>query len=144
VATANLATSDPLVPLTHAGFFRTLRELGPLRVISRSGASTFEAICEVGEFELAKGFLNAITPAYHWHIQLSRFGHVCSHDATHARSGRRVLFFELREKPDVDPFLSIYLYRGPGEEFGAEREARFARAHERLAAGCDLVREAQA
>jgi hypothetical protein len=125
--------------LDARGFFQALRELGPLRVISRSGASTFEAICELGPFGVAGGYLNAITPAYHWHVELARFRHLRACDQVHERSGRRVLFFELRERPDFAPFLWIYLHRERGEEFAAEREARFAALHRELSSGVELA-----
>jgi hypothetical protein len=115
--------------------FALLRELGPLRVISRCGPSTFEAICTVGDFDVSGGFVNAITPAYHWHFEVRGLGHLRSRDEVHARSGRRVLFFELREDPGDAPFLRIYLYRGKREEFGTAREAAFAAAHAELASG---------
>jgi hypothetical protein len=126
---------------TQRRFFTELGPLSPLRVISQCGASTFEAICRFGAFGFADGHMNAITPEYHWHVALSRFGHLTSVDRTHARSGRRVLFFELREGADATPFLSIYLYRDRGAEFDAERERRFAALHAELAQGVTLARE---
>jgi putative heme iron utilization protein len=126
---------------THRRFFSELGPLSPLRVISQCGASTFEAICRFGPFGFADGHMNAITPEYHWHVSLARFGHLASVDRTHARSGRRVLFFELREKDGAAPFLSIYLYRDRGAEFDAEREQRFAALHAELRAGVALARE---
>jgi len=42
--------------------FEELRELGALRVISVSGPSIFEAICSLGAFGVADGWLNAMTP----------------------------------------------------------------------------------
>src|SRR5262245_1007765 len=92
---------------THRRFFGELGPLSPLRVISQCGASTFEAICRFGPHGFADGHMNAITPEYHWHVALARFRHVTSVDRTHARSGRRVLFFELREQAGAAPFLSI-------------------------------------
>ena len=80
-------------------FFEALRELGPVRVISRSGPSIFESICSLDGFGVAEGHLTAITPAYHWHVDLARFRHLKSCDAMHERSGRRVLFFELNGQP---------------------------------------------
>src|SRR5262245_36859439 len=128
---------------THARFFRALGPLSPLRVISQCGASTFEAICSFGAFGFADGHMNAITPEYHWHIALARFGHLTSVDRVHARSGRRVLLFELRERAGVAPFLSIFVYRERGEEFDAAREARFAALHAELAEGCALARDGE-
>lgn len=126
-------------PWSAARLFAQLAELGRLRVISQCGPSTFEALCTVESFELTRGFVNAITPAYHWHLAVKRFRHLRSHDETHARSGRRVLFFSLHEQPDADPFLRIYLHREPGAEFDAEREARFAEMHGEFAGGVDLI-----
>ena len=123
---------------TARRFFEALTLLGPLRVISQSGPSTFEALCELTRFKIADGYLNAITPDYHWHLRLDGFGHLRSRDEIHGRSGRRVLFFELRENPEAAPFLLIYLYRGPGEEFSMEHERLFALLHEDLAGGVAL------
>lgn len=120
---------------TARRLFEALRELSPLRVISPAGPSLFEAICAVGPFGIADGHLNAMTPEYHWHLRLDRFRHLTSKDEVHARSGRRVLFFELREEQGGEPFLWIYLHRGKGEEIGARREERFAELHRELAAG---------
>ena len=53
---------------THRRFFEALAPLSPLRVISQCGASTFEAICRFGPYGFADGHMNAITPAYHWHV----------------------------------------------------------------------------
>jgi hypothetical protein len=126
-------------------FFEALRELSPLRVISPSGPSLFEAICELGPFGVADGMLNAMTPAYHWHLRLDRIGFVVSKDEIHARSGRRVLFFELRERPDEGsderPFLWIYVHREKGRDFEPEREAAFARLHRVFAPGVLLGSE---
>jgi hypothetical protein len=124
-------------------FFALLSELGRLRVIHQSGASTFEALCSLGPYGFADGFLNAITDAYHWHLRLDGFGYLRSHDSTHARSGRRVLFFELCEQRDSAPFTRIYLHREKGEEFGSSREKRFLEAHAELGAGRDLAQEAR-
>ncbi len=123
---------------THRRFFDSLRHLGRLRVISRSGPSTFEALCELGPHGFAHGYMNAICNAYHWHLELAPFRHLQTKDTVHARSGRRVLFFELRESPDAAPFLFIYLHREHGEEFDPEREALFATLHAELAEGCIL------
>lgn len=128
---------------THRRFFTELGPLSPLRVISQSGASTFEAICRFGSFGFEGGHMNAITPEYHWHLALARFRHLTSVDRTHARSGRRVLFFELREQAGAAPFLMIFLYRDRGEEFDAAREQRFAALHAELAEGRELAREGE-
>jgi hypothetical protein len=127
-----------MTPWTARRFFALLGELGRLRIISISGPSTFEAICEVGSCGFGGGLMNAITDGYHWHLELARFGHLRSRDETHARSGRRVLFFELRESAPSPPFLHIYLHREKGEEFEPEREKRFAEAHEQLRDGAAL------
>ena len=50
---------------SHRRLFELLRSLSPLRVISISGPSVFEAICDFGPFGIAGGHLNAITDAYH-------------------------------------------------------------------------------
>jgi hypothetical protein len=129
---------------THARFFDLLGDLGPLRVISIAGASTFEAIVRFGPHGFAHGHMNAITPAYHWHVALARFRHVRSCDELHERSGRRVLFFELREEAAAEPFLRIYLYREKGVDFEPGPEAAFAAAHAELAAGVSLAPAASA
>jgi hypothetical protein len=126
---------------THRRFFALLRDLGRLRVIHRAGASTFEALCTMGPHGFAEGHMNAITDAYHWHVKLSGFGHLRTQDTTHGRSGRRVLFFELREREAGPPFAMIYLHREKGEEFAPEREQRFLAAHTELADGRDLAME---
>lgn len=120
---------------TARRLFEALRELGPLRVISPAGPSLFEAICTLGAFGIADGWLNAITPEYHWHLRLDGFRHLTSKDEVHARSGRRVLFFELRETAEGEPFLWIYLHRGKGEELGGSREVIFGALHRELAGG---------
>jgi len=122
----------------HRRFFELLGHLGRLRVISQAGASTFEAICGFGAFGIAQGHMNAITPEYHWHLALERFRHLRSFDAIYPRSGRRVLYFELRERPETEPFLHVFLHREPGAEFEAEREAVFLAAHRELEAGVEL------
>jgi hypothetical protein len=129
---------------SHARFFDLLGALGALRVISIAGASTFEAICRFGPHGFAHGHMNAITPAYHWHVSLARFRHVRSCDEVHERSGRRVLFFELREEAAAEPFLRIYLYREKGVDFEPGPEAAFAAAHAGLAAGVSLAPAASA
>ncbi|MCG8590644.1 MAG: hypothetical protein MJE66_15240 [Proteobacteria bacterium] len=127
---------------TARDFFRALAGLGRLRVISPCGPSTFEALCEFGPHGYADGFMNAMTDAYHWHVDLARFRHVRSCEKIHARSGRRVLFFELREDANQKPFLFVYLHRGPREEFGVEREEAFAALHRTCEAGVSLRAEA--
>jgi len=134
-----MATAAAPRPWTAARFFELLGELGRVRVISVCGPSVFESLCEVGDFEVAGGHLNAITDAYHWHLGLARFRHLRSRDTVHARSGRRVLFFELGEDAGADPFLRIYLHRAKGEEFASDRVSRFAAAHAELADGCPIA-----
>ena len=126
---------------THRRFFALLRELGRLRVIHRAGASTFEALCTMGPHGFAEGHMNAITDEYHWHVKLSAFGHLRTQDTTHGRSGRRVMFFELREQEASPPFAFIYLHREKGEEFAPDRELRFLAAHAELGAGRNLAME---
>jgi hypothetical protein len=112
-----------------------LRRLNPLRVISWNGPSVFETICDLAAFGVADGHMNAITPQYHWHLRLDGLGHLRSRDEIHERSGRRVLYVEMRESAQADPFLLVYLHRGKGEDFGAERERLFAELHAAFAAG---------
>lgn len=131
------AESDWTVPR----FFRLLGSLGRLRVISACGPSVFEALCEVAPFSLEGGFPNIVTPAYHWHLASDRIRVLRSHDTTHARSGRRVLFFELREQSEAAPFLRIYLHREKGVDFAPEILARFLEAHAALGEGLVLARE---
>lgn len=121
------------------GLFEAFRRLGPLRVISVNGPSVFEAILELGAFGVADGWLNAITPDYHWHVDLGRVRHLTTHDTIHARSGRRVLFFELREEAGAEPFLLVYLHRGKSDDFETAREEGFAELHERFAEGAELA-----
>lgn len=129
---------------THRRFFDALRALGQLRVISRSGPSTFEALCTFGPYGFGHGHMNAITDAYHWHLALAPFRHLRTRDQVHQRSGRRVLFFELRESPDATPFLFIYVHREKGAEFDPEIEKRFAELHAELADGVALAAPADA
>lgn len=124
--------------MTYREFFDALRDLNPLRIISPAGPSVFEAIARFDAYGIADGHLNAITDAYHWHIALERFRHLRSYDEVHARSGRRVLFFALREAAAADPFVLIYLYRGKNDDFDAARTARFADLHGRLGAGVEM------
>ncbi len=133
-----MTTPDVPTHWTLPAFFEALAGLGSLRVISRCGPSTFEAICEVGPFGVAHGHLNAITERYHWHLELARCRWLRSADEVHARSGRQVLFFQLAESAESAPFLAIYLYRGKGEEFEPQRLERFASLHRELAAGRQL------
>ena len=102
-------------------FFAALRDLSPLRVISACGPSTFEAIIDFDAHGFDGRMMNAITPAYHWHFDVTRLRHLRSQDETHARSGRRVLFFELRQEAGQPPFMWIYVHRERGAEFDAER-----------------------
>lgn len=124
-------------------FFDVLTTLSPLRVISVCGPSVFEAICDFEGFGVADGWLNAMTPAYHWHLDLSQLGHLTSRDETHERSGRRVLYFELRRGVGDEPFLLVYLHRGKGEELAAEREEGFLTLHQHFAGGGELTQRAE-
>lgn len=105
--------------------FDQLRELSPLRVITVVGPSVFETICEVSSFGVAQGYLNAMTPQYHWHIELDRCRWLVLRDEVHARSNRRVLLLELAEGPESKPFVSIYLHREKGQDFDPTRLACF-------------------
>lgn len=124
---------------THRRFFDLLGRLGPLRVISICGPSVFEALCRFGPHGFARGHMNAMTPAYHWHVNLGEFRHVASRDEIHERSGRRVLFLLLSEGAEAEPFLRVYVHREKGAEFEPECEKAFLEAHAELAAGVDLV-----
>jgi hypothetical protein len=122
-------------------FFDLVAGLGPLRVISVCGPSVFEALCALDGFEIAGAHLNAISPQYHWHLDLRRFRWLRSCDEIYGRSGRQVLYFELCEEPGAKPFLLVYLYRAADEPFGTEREGRFFDAHAELAEGVALQPE---
>lgn len=131
-------TATPATAWTARRVLESLREVSPLRVINVSGPSVFETICELDGFGVADGHFNAMTPRYHWHLALDRFRHLTTKDEVHERSGRRVLFYELREEAGAEPFLLVYLHRGKGEEFSPEREAAFAEAHRVFAGGAAL------
>lgn len=120
---------------TARDLFDLLAELGPLRIISQSGPSTFESICEVKTFGISHGMLNAFTPQYHWHIDLTALRHVQTHDEIHPRTGRRVLYFELRTSADTAPFLSIYLHREVSMPFDYYRLRLFCEMHTELRNG---------
>lgn len=121
--------------LTARELFEAFAELGPLRVISVTGPSVFEAILDLDAFGVADGWLNAMTADYHWHVDLARVRHLTTRDTIHERSGRRVLYFELREAADAEPFLLVYLHRGKGEDFAPAREDAFGRLHGGYAGG---------
>jgi hypothetical protein len=126
--------------MTHRELFDAVRDLSPLRVVSVVGPSVFESICRLDRYVLADGYLNVITDAYHWHVELGRLRHLRARDQVHERSGRRVLFVELREAADDEtPFLTIYVHRAKGAEFEPGREARFAALLERAAQGCEVM-----
>ena len=144
ISDASTATGSDEEGFTHRRFFEALRTLGRLRVISRCGPSTFEALCSFGAYSFGQGHMNAITDAYHWHLALASFRFVRSCDTVHERSGRRVLFFELRESSDATPFLFIYLHREKGEAFEPDREKRFQELHAALADGCEIATPAGA
>lgn len=120
---------------TAPRFFDLLPKLGRLRVISICGPSVFESICEAGPYDLQGGALNMITPRFHWHLAHERLAHLRSRDTTHERSGRRVLFFELRETPNEAPFLRIYVHRPPNEDFDPAVLDVFASTHAELGEG---------
>ena len=125
---------------TAARFFELLPKLGRLRVVSICGPSVFESLCEAGPFSIERGSLDMITSDFHWHVALARFRHLQSRDSLHARSGRNVLFFELREEADAAPFLRIYVHRPPKADFDPAAAAAFAAAHAELANGVALAR----
>jgi hypothetical protein len=133
------AATETARSLTARELFEAFGDLGPLRVISVNGPSVFEAILELGAFGVADDWLNAMTPDYHWHVDLSRVRHLTTRDTIHERSGRRVLFFELREAAEAEPFLRVYLHRGKGEDFAVGREEGFAALQERFAEGAALT-----
>ena len=82
--------------------------------------------------------MNMVTDEFHWHVALSRFRHLQSHDTVHRRSGRNVLFFELRESAAAAPFLRVYAYRAPGSEFAPAVVEAFGAAHTELRDGVEL------
>lgn len=120
---------------TAKDVFALLRALSPLRVISVCGASVFESIMDFDEHGFAHGHMNAMTPHYHWHVALDGLGWVRSNDTVHARSGRRVLFLEFASSSTDEPFLSVYVHRGKGEDFDGARLEAFAAAHAVLSEG---------
>ncbi len=128
---------------TAQRFFAALAPLSPLRVVSPSGPSTFEAICSFGAHGFAGGFMNAIQPSYHWHLRVADLRFLRSHDEQHARSGRRVLFFSLHDHEGEPPFLWIYAHRERDAEFEPARERAFAALHRELCKGVSLVEGAQ-
>lgn len=134
-------TTTPGSDWTVRRFFTLLGRLGRLRVISICGPSVFESLCEAGPFSIEDGSMNMVTNAFHWHVDVSRFRHLRACDTLHARSGRNVLFFELRESADSTPFLRIYVYRAPGVDFDPAVAAAFQSAHGELAAGVLLTEE---
>lgn len=143
VPTAHPTATPALPRWSAARFFDLLPRLGRLRVISICGPSVFESLCDAGPYSIEDGSLNMITSAFHWHVALERFRHLQSHDAVHGRSGRNVLFFDLRERRDAAPFLRIYVYRAPGSAFDPRIEAAFRQAHAELAEGVELEAEAK-
>lgn len=129
---------SPPRPTSAEGLFHELRALSPLRVISVAGPSTFEAILQLGPFGVAEGWLNVMTPEYHWHLDVEHCSGFRTRDAVHERSGRRVLFFELLA--DGEPFLAIYLHREKGAELEPDRLARFLALHIEAEAGVSFER----
>ncbi|MEZ7978277.1 MAG: hypothetical protein QMC74_01095 [Myxococcota bacterium] len=138
-----MATAAEARPNTWSAerLFDLLPRLGQLRVISVCGPSVFEAICEATAYELLGGSINMITPAFHWHFAADRLGHLQSHDTIHRRSGRRVLFFELREHADQSPFLRIYVYRAVKTDFATSAISNFIEAHSELSNGIVITQE---
>ena len=67
-----------------------------------------------------------------------RARHVRSRDKVHARSKRRVLFLEFRDRPSEEPFLHIFVYRSPGESFSGPQLEAFEHLHRALSDGADL------
>lgn len=124
---------------TVTRFFDLLPKLGRLRVISVCGPSVFEAICEAGAYSVEGGSLDMVTPAFHWHVAHERLRFVRSHDTEHERSGRRVLFFALRESEDAPPFLRIYVYRPPNEPFDPAVLDAFLAAHAEIGEGAAIT-----
>jgi len=135
------SAAQPSAPWTASRFLDLLPELGKLRIISVCGPSVFEALCEAGPYDKRGGSLNMITDSFHWHLAPHRIAHLQSQDAIHTRSGRRVIFFELRESAEESPFLRIYVYRDPETEFDPDVAERFAAAHKELADGVVLLKE---
>lgn len=125
-------------PSAAEELFGSLRDLSPLRIISVCGPSVFEAIEEFGAFGIHDGWMNAMCDRYHWHLEINRIGWITTRDTLHERSGRRVLFLELREKLDDEPFLLLYLHRAKGEEFEEERLEQFEKLHAVYGAGAPL------
>jgi hypothetical protein len=125
--------------MTHRELFDAFTTLGPLRIISIAGPSVFESICRLERWGVADGYMNAFTDAYHWHLELARFRHVRTRDEVHERSGRRVLFFELREEAGAEPFLRVYVHRAKNEAFDDAREQTFTGLHAVLGAGADVA-----
>ncbi len=122
-----------------SGFFGGLKAFPRIRVVLTTGPSVFEAICVPSDFRFQAGHLNAMTPEYHWHIDVSRFAFVRSWDEVHARSDRRVLFFSLHEHQEAEAFLRIYIYRPPRQPFGEEIEDAFMRMHRAFEMGRKLL-----
>ena len=123
---------------TARRFFDLLRHLGPLRVVSVSGPSVFEARCEIGPQDFSEGSLNIITPQYHWNLSLDRFRHLRSVTRVHPKTGEITAFFELRDDCSETPFLRIYL---SGRRNDQHAERLFAEVHPALRHGVDVVLE---
>lgn len=128
---------------TAKRFFGLLQQLGPVRVVSVSGPSVFEARCEMGPRDFSEGSLNIITPQYHWNLALDRFRHLRSVTRVHPKSKRCTHFFELRDDPASPPFLRIYLAGGRASGESGRRERLFAAAHAALRSGTDVVLDAR-
>jgi len=126
------------VELDVRAFFAEVGRLSPLRVISQCGPSTFEALCTFEGFEPHGDYLNAMTPDYHWHLHVGKPIHVTSRDEVHTRSGRRVLYFVLKDA-DGKGFLRIYVHREKGAEYEPARVDGFRALHEQVGDGAVLV-----
>ena len=131
----------PASKWTAQRFLDLLGNLGRLRVISVCGPSVFEALCSAGPYQDSGGSLNMFTDEFHWHLDTKRFSWLRSHDETHLRSKRRVLYFSLYERNNgIQPFLKIYVDRPAGAEFESNVETAFMTAHAELTSGQDVVR----
>lgn len=138
--------TDPIdssaAPRSAEDLFGRLEGLGPFRIIHQAGPSTFEAIAPIVPSSVVGPFLNLISDAYHWHLQLSGVGHAQTFDQTHARSGRRVLFVALADRAPEDGgqvFTRLYVHRAKGAEFEPHVLDGFLRLHRALAGGRALA-----
>ena len=133
--------SDLYAAWTARRFFNLLQHLGPLRVVSVSGPSVFEALCEIGPQAFSESSLNIITPQYHWNLSLDRFRHLRSVTRVHPKTGKITAFFELRDEANETPFLRIYLSPDPKIVGSCQRQPLFDEAHQSLQCGADVLLE---